>query len=1146
MTSEEFTSSERDSELPKEYVLSDDNGNFVTKEKNGNYKVWRHDGTHAKLAGTIGFKGEEGLSKAKSRLEEVSREAHEVEIGNGIRSKRPVSAVAVDEYGVKLPEGWTREGELYVPPKTTAPVTPKVTEPKAKKAAEPKATPDDNTIKLTHAETASALEAMGEKPDGKLTKRNEDVLTEAKAKGLDEKAVEIADEVLDKPRTVTDVEHAGMVLKAGAVKNEIRDLILKIDSEIDAGRDVTALRNTLDARQNTLKKLINASDRAGSEAGRALQIRKIRVNLETFTLENMHQRMKAAKQKPLTEKESQRVTKDAKIIEELQKTIDRLENELRDIGAKGEADAAIVQARSTRKKRSKEAAGKDIVSLKKQLTKLGYRVHDITGVPALTIEAAKIIRKLAFAYVDSGVTNLAEVREKLQADIPDLSDKGVYDSIAGRIQRLESRAATETKKIRKAVVAQAKKMAKILSAYDKVFDTNRKGNPTIDEVNAVKKLLSELEVLYGQTETDQESFDDKMSSVNDMRKELDNLLSDVRPDEKLKKKLIRDAEKEVGALIKDMSKIEELADLSEQLRTGNFKKPKPNEKSKSTELDDLNAQIKFAKEQIARITSGESRTGKTDASVVEDLQKSLTEVKDQIDKGYRKLPLPVKARGERVKQVRQELKEMLDLRRTNDRIEELNRRIRDRDFAVTAKEGTAIKSKQLAEARIKMLQLQRDARSMEFKLKKKSFWETFGNVASFPRSMLATMDMSYALRQAIIPSIAHPKIATKAFAKAFVAFYSQKKADAVDIDLKNHKLRPVFDKYGLYFSSMDQNLSMREEAFVSNMAERIWGFGKIVLASERNMVTGLNLLRAGLMTDFLLKNPHLDGDVLDKQTKALSKEITALEETQNESPENKKAYEKKLKELTELQRREQAKYVYARYVNIATGRGDLMKLNGAAESLSILFFAPRFAASRIQAPLVAAKELTMAAFGKGNKEVAREIGKQWAFYLGTGQVMLQLARLAGASVSIDPDDSDWGKIVIGNIHIDIWGGEQQPMRLLALATKGAQQAHRNETSDFSIGDVGRFISYKLSPAVGLGFEQITRKNFIGQKVDDKTIPTPIGDINIPWRAVSALSKVIPIIVQSGAEAYTEGEDPKTVVSILLGESLGLSISVYKR
>ena len=41
-----------------------------------------------------------------------------------------------------------------------------------------------------------------------------------------------------------------------------------------------------------------------------------------------------------------------------------------------------------------------------------------------------------------------------------------------------------------------------------------------------------------------------------------------------------------------------------------------------------------------------------------------------------------------------------------------------------------------------------------------------------------------------------------------------------------------------------------------------------------------------------------------------------------------------------------------------------------------------------------------------------------------------LAKLAGAEVGDDPEDSDFGKIIIGNTRIDIWGGIQQPMRLL--------------------------------------------------------------------------------------------------------------------
>jgi hypothetical protein len=114
MTPEEYASSERDPELPKNYVLSDGNGNFVTEEKNGWFKVWRLTGTHATLAGTVGFKGAEGLAKAKARLKEVSAEMHEEKLQNGLRTKKPVSKAAVDTYGITLPEGYVKQGDLYV------------------------------------------------------------------------------------------------------------------------------------------------------------------------------------------------------------------------------------------------------------------------------------------------------------------------------------------------------------------------------------------------------------------------------------------------------------------------------------------------------------------------------------------------------------------------------------------------------------------------------------------------------------------------------------------------------------------------------------------------------------------------------------------------------------------------------------------------------------------------------------------------------------------------------------------------------------------------------------------------------------------------------------------------------------------------
>jgi hypothetical protein len=54
---------------PKDGILEmDAAGNYITQEPNGSFKVWRAGITNASLAGTIGFKGEEGLRRAKERL----------------------------------------------------------------------------------------------------------------------------------------------------------------------------------------------------------------------------------------------------------------------------------------------------------------------------------------------------------------------------------------------------------------------------------------------------------------------------------------------------------------------------------------------------------------------------------------------------------------------------------------------------------------------------------------------------------------------------------------------------------------------------------------------------------------------------------------------------------------------------------------------------------------------------------------------------------------------------------------------------------------------------------------------------------------------------------------------------------------------
>jgi hypothetical protein len=426
------------------------------------------------------------------------------------------------------------------------------------------------------------------------------------------------------------------------------------------------------------------------------------------------------------------------------------------------------------------------------------------------------------------------------------------------------------------------------------------------------------------------------------------------------------------------------------------------------------------------------------------------------------------------------------------KIADLQEQIRTGKFKETGKRKRKDEPAEVTDLRTKLHQAQREAREKIYELRDKTARDWLKEWATLPRSLMATADMSYGLRQGLLPSFAHPKIAANAWTKAFKSFFSQNTADQTDLAMRDHPLFSEIVRLGTHFSSLDSAIENRTEFFASNLAEKIPGFGAVVRASERNMVTGINMLRMGLMTDFLTKHPDAS---------------------------------------------EQAKQAYAKYVNVATGRGEAKVLDRAAEELSLVFFAPRFAVSRIQAPFMAAQNMK-------HPELRKEMTKQWASYLGTGLTVLALAKMAGAEVGDDPEDSDFGKIIIdGNKRIDIWGGVQQPMRILAKAVKGGtERLSDGETDVDTINDIGRFLRYKLSPPMLMMNEMISGKDAIGRDVESRDI----GGVEIPAMADMALRNITPLVIQSAVEAYDEGEDPLTVAALATGEGLGLSIGVYDK
>jgi len=94
--------------------------------------------------------------------------------------------------------------------------------------------------------------------------------------------------------------------------------------------------------------------------------------------------------------------------------------------------------------------------------------------------------------------------------------------------------------------------------------------------------------------------------------------------------------------------------------------------------------------------------------------------------------------------------------------------------------------------------------------------------------------------------------------------------------------------------------------------------------------------------------------------------------------------------------------VIAQYVNVATGRADLGKFNQAAANLNVLFFAPRFVASRFQ---YIAMPFYLLPSRKVSFRVKKAIVKEYARY-ATGIATFLATAVGLGALAYDDDDEE--------------------------------------------------------------------------------------------------------------------------------------------
>lgn len=341
-------------------------------------------------------------------------------------------------------------------------------------------------------------------------------------------------------------------------------------------------------------------------------------------------------------------------------------------------------------------------------------------------------------------------------------------------------------------------------------------------------------------------------------------------------------------------------------------------------------------------------------------------------------------------------------------------------------------------------------------------------VWNVPRSLMASFDMSAPFRQGLVAGARYPDLFFKNFNQMFRAFGSEKAYSAIMDDIATRPSFGMMQKAKLALTDLE-HLTDREEQFVSGLAEKIPVVGRGVRASGRAYTGFLNKTRA---------------DVFDRLVEAAQQQGINVQD------------DKFLQSL-------------GRFVNSATGRGDLGSLQHSAILLNSIFFSPRLLASRVNF-------LNPVYYATLDPFVRKEALRSMAQLIGALGTVLALAKAGGARVGTDPRNADFAKIKIGDTRIDALGGFQQPVRLAAQLISGKViSSTTGET--LTLGPQGpgklsrrdiaqRFLEGKLAPSPSFVNDWFKGTDFQGKPFS--------------WKR-ETLQRMIPLLAQDAHDLYNK-------------------------
>ena len=728
----------------------------------------------------------------------------------------------------------------------------------------------------------------------------------------------------------------------------------------------------------------------------------------------------------------------------------------------------------------------------------------------------KIPKQLLYDLVLGGVKDINtltnKVYEVIEKDYTDLTLREVRDAITGYGKQI-----SETKDEIKEKIASLKMDGRQLS---KLEDLDKGKRPRIlrrrreytqEQRKRIREIRQRLKALPLEETADLEKF--YKSALESYKTRLSNRLADLKKaieenkaipkkESKLKldkeakqlKEQVKEVQKEYDAIFKDTKKskqrtIDQIVD------------------QKNRRLADLRQGLAYLQEK------GKERevkkTKKITSPEIENLNKQIKEVQEE----YQAL---VEAQGiAEAKQIENAKKYI------QSQIKEYQERIKNKDFSTTKKRVLPKTTKELSRERIKLKKLKNEFADEVERAEKKQ-QKLLGKTGSFiyetvnlGKGLLASIDFSAAGRQGIFLGSSNPKEYARAFKEMHKAVSEEKYNEFMD-RLEQSEYYPLMLDMGLSITDTSGKVNTSEERFLGNwLKSRVEIKGKNVnvlemglKASERAYSTFLNSLRS---------------EVAIKGIKMLEARGMTFES----NPEQYKAL--------------------AKFINNATGRGQLTSSEGVNKLLNTIFFSPRMLVGNA---MIYGQMIDPRTPGFVRKQAAKTL----LTYVGYQLLMKVLLGIAmRALIGAFGDDDDWddvelfnwnildtdfNKILWGDTRYDTSAGQGIMMRTVARLIMGMDAEGEEDRGTTFL----RFLRNKMAPGPGLLLSVINQKNPANpfEDIEDATAYDYIKSLAIPLTISGFIEDVNTI---SGNKKELSAS--KTLFNFILN-TYGVNSMTYQR